>query len=125
MLLDTCALLWLVHEQSNLSDVAIQEMDAAPILYVSAISGFEIGLKYRTNKLQLPMPPSEWFDGIMEHHEISVIELDLATCIKATELPLIHKDPCDRFIIATAMLRDMPVVTVDHRFEQYGIRVLR
>lgn len=124
MLLDTCALLWLTHDQSNLSAETLQKMDKAPILYVSAISGFEIGLKYRTNKLQLPMPPREWFDGIVAHHEISVIELDLATCIKATELPLIHKDPCDRFIIATAILQEMPVVTVDHRFEQYGIRVL-
>lgn len=125
MLLDTCALLWLTHDQTNLSDETLQKMDNTPILYVSAISGFEIGLKYKSGKLQLPMPPMEWFDGVVEHHEISVIELDLVTCIKATELPLIHRDPCDRFIIATAMLQEMPVVTVDHRFEQYGVQVLK
>jgi len=125
VLLDTCALLWLTHDQSNLSHETLQKMDNTPILYVSAISGFEIGLQYKTNKLQLPVPPTEWFKGVVEHHEISVIELDLATCIKATELPLIHRDPCDRFIIATAMLQKMPVVTVDHRFEQYGVQVLK
>ena len=125
MLLYTCALLWLTHDQSHLSDETLTQMDKAPILYVSAISGFEIGIKYRTNKLHLPMPPGEWFHGAVDHHRISIINLDLNTCIKATELPLIHRDTCDRFIIATALLQELPVVTADLRFEEYGIQVLK
>lgn len=124
MLLDTCALLWLVHDRNNLSDGTLRKMDEAPILYVSAISGFEIGLKYKAGKLQLPIPPSEWFEGILEYYDISVIDLNMALCIKATELPPIHKDLCDRFIIATATLKEMPVVTTDRRFEKYGVEVL-
>ncbi|MFH1491592.1 MAG: type II toxin-antitoxin system VapC family toxin [Pseudomonadota bacterium] len=124
MILDTCALLWLAHDQSQLSGETLHKIDEVPILYVSAISGFEIGLKYKSGKLKIPMPPFEWFHGVVEHHEVSVIDLDLAVCIKATELPPIHRDPCDRFIIATALLREMPVITADHRFEQYGVQVL-
>jgi PIN domain nuclease of toxin-antitoxin system len=42
---------------------------------------------------------------------------------RATELPDIHKDPADRFIIATAVLGNMVVVTTDRRFPQYGVTV--
>ena len=125
MLLDTCALLWLVHDRSKLSDETLQKMDDASILYVSAITGFEIGLKYKAGKLQLPMPPTEWVEGVLESYDISVIDLNMGICIKATELPPIHRDPCDRFIIATALLRALPVVTVDHRFAEYGVEVLK
>ncbi|MBN2123000.1 MAG: type II toxin-antitoxin system VapC family toxin [Deltaproteobacteria bacterium] len=125
MLLDTCALLWLVHDRSRLSAETLQKMDEAPLLYVSAITGFEIALKTRAGKLELPMPAVEWFHGVVEHYALSVIDLDLAICIKATELPPIHRDPCDRFIIATALLRDLPIVTVDSRFPQYGVKTLQ
>ena len=53
MLLDTCALLWLAHEQDNMSKGTLHKIDEVPVVYVSAISCFEIGLKYRSNKLDL------------------------------------------------------------------------
>ncbi|NKB71870.1 MAG: hypothetical protein GKR89_32745 [Candidatus Latescibacteria bacterium] len=55
---------------------------------------------------------------------IAVLPLDLATCLRSTELPAIHADPCDRMIIATAETRTMPVVTADPVFRCYGIEVL-
>ena len=125
MILDTCALLWLSSDQGRFSDETLAKIDNDPVLYISAVSGFEIGLKYRSGKLKLPIPPSEWFYGVVEHHKISIIDLDLTTCIKATELPDIHRDPCDRFIIATALVRDIPVVTLDSRFEKYGVEVYK
>jgi len=52
-------------------------MDEAPILYVSAISGLEIGMKYKTGKLQLPMPPIDWFEGVLKQYDISVMGTSL------------------------------------------------
>ncbi len=124
MILDTCALLWLSHDQHKMRDSTRRAIKEAPILSISAITGFEIGLKYRSGKLNLPLPPTEWLEGILKHHGISVIGLDMAICIKATELPPIHRDPCDRFIISTGLLNRMPVVTADRRFVEYGIEVL-
>ncbi len=123
MLLDTCALLWLAHEKENLSSSASKRIDDASVLYISAITGFEIGVKFRSNKLILPVPPRLWLETVLEHHDISVIDLDMEICVKATELPPIHKDPCDRFIIATAILHHLPVITADERFGRYGIEV--
>jgi len=124
ILLDTCALLWLAYKHDRLSRETLKMIEDAAVVYVSAISGFEVGVKTRAGKLRLPVPPYQWFDTIIQHHDLAVIDLDIETCIRATELPPVHKDPCDRFIIATALQRDLAVVTVDTRFKEYGVRVL-
>jgi len=123
MLLDTCGLLWLAHEQKKMSEEVLKRIDVSPVVYVSAITSFEIALKYKSGKLILPVRPKDWFREILEHHDISVIDLDKDICIKATELPDIHKDPYDKFIIATALLRKLPVITADKRFHEYGVKV--
>ena len=124
MILDTCALLWLASGGKKLSRATLKEINEAPAVYVSAISGFEIALKVARGKLILPHPPREWFEQVVEHHGLSVLPLDLAACIAAAELPWIHNDPCDRFIIATAKLNDLTVVTADEHFVKYGLNVL-
>lgn len=123
MLLDTCGLLWLVHEQTKISKEVLKLIDESPVVYISAITSFEIGLKNKAGKLLLPAPPKDWFREILKHHDIAVIDLDKDICIKATELPDIHRDPCDRFIIATALIKQLPVITADRRFQEYGVTV--
>ncbi len=124
MILDTCALLWLASGSRKLSRSVLKQIDQAPAIYVSAISGFEIAMKVGRGKLKLPLPPKEWFVKVADHHALFILPLDLTACLRAAQLPAIHDDPCDRFIIATAMLNHLPVVTTDERFEQYGIAVL-
>jgi PIN domain nuclease of toxin-antitoxin system len=124
MLLDTCALLWLAEGGKKLSEQTRERIEAAPAVYVSAISAFEIGVKCRSGKLKLPVRPAEWFLEILDHHDLAVEPLDWEICFTAADLPLIHKDPCDRFIIATAKLRRIPIVTGDPIFGAYGIEVL-
>lgn len=106
MILDTCALLWLASGDKKLSRSALKEIDEAAAVYVSAISGFEIAIKVAKGKLKLPGPPQEWFEKIVEHHGLAVLPLELNVCITAAQLPPMHDDPCDRFIIAAAKLHD-------------------
>jgi PIN domain nuclease of toxin-antitoxin system len=124
VILDTCALLWLAQGGERLSESVRQRINAEAAIFVSAISGFEIGVKHQKGKLELPARPAEWFDIILEHHDLEVLSLDLAICVRAAELPRIHADPCDRLIIATAESRKMPVVTADPVFQEYGVEVL-
>ena len=124
MILDTCALLWLAHEQERLSPEVLRMLEEAPAVYLSSITGFEIALKCRSGKLMLPVPASRWLPEIIAHHRISLLGLDMDICLRAAELPPIHKDPCDRFIIATALAQRLRVVTADERFAQYGVEVL-
>ena len=124
MILDTCALLWLASGAKKLSRSTLQEINNAPVVYVSAISGFEIAIKVAKGKLKLPHPPQEWFEQVVEHHGLAVLPLAVDACIAAAQLPPIHDDPCDRFIIATARLHDLTVVTTDGQFEKYGLTVI-
>jgi len=124
MLLDTCALLWLVHDQANISARVLNQIEASPVVSISSVTGFEICLKNRSGKLDLPVPPREWLKLALEHHRIDVIDLDLEICVRATELPLIHRDPCDRFIIATALDKGLPIITGDTIFSEYGVDTL-
>ena len=65
-----------------LSAAALQRIDAAPVVYVSAISGFEIGIKVQKGKLHLPVPPADWFAAVLAHHHLEVLALDLG-CLPA------------------------------------------
>lgn len=124
MLLDTCALLWLGQGGGRLSRDALTRIDSAPVVYVSAISGFEIGVKAAKGKLSLPSRPAEWLAAVLEHHDLRELPVDLAAAVRATELPAIHTDPVDRILVATAEARSLPVVTGDAVFARYGIEVI-
>ena len=124
MLLDTCALLWLGQGGGQLSQDALQQIDGAPVVYVSAISGFEIGVKVAKGKLALPSRLGEWLATIIEHHDLCELPVDLAASVRSTELPAIHADPVDRILIATAEVRGLPVVTADAVFARYGVDVI-
>ena len=75
ILLDTCALLWLASGNKSLKPEVLNEINISPLVYISAITGFEISLKYNRGKLELPAPPDRWFDSILKHHNISAIPL--------------------------------------------------
>jgi Uncharacterized protein conserved in bacteria len=124
MILDTCALLWLASGDKKLSRFALKKINEASAVYLSAMSGFEVAIKVTKGKLQLPHPPRSWVEKVAEHHGLTILPLDLNVCMAAAELPRIHDDPCDRFIIATAKLHDLTVVTADEQFEKYGVAVL-
>ena len=124
MILDTCALLWLAQGGGELSPAALARIADAPVVHVSAIPGFGVGLKRAQGRLVLPARPLEWFRGVAEHHDLSVLPVDLDAAVRATELPAVHADPVDRIIVATAELRGWPVVTRDAVFSRYGIEVV-
>jgi PIN domain nuclease of toxin-antitoxin system len=124
MILDTCALLWLAEGGKRLSKEAGERIEDAPVVYVSAISAFEVAVKFRSGKLKLPVSPAEWFQGIVDHHGLAVQPLDWDVCMAAVALPAVHMDPCDRFIIATAKMHRLTVVTGDPVFRSYGIDVV-
>ena len=124
LILDTCALLWLAAGEEKLSSEALQSINESPAVYVSAISGFEIAIKVAKRKLKLPLPPQDWFHRVIEHHDLTVLPLTLDVCIGSVQLPPLHDDPCDRFIIAAAKLNAFTVVTADDRFEKYGIKTM-
>jgi PIN domain nuclease of toxin-antitoxin system len=125
MLLDTCALLWLAGDPASLSDRARAAIADAPgLLYVSAISALEIGVKVRKGKLELPMPPEDWWALALRTHDLTEVEVDGDLGLASAALPPIHRDPADRIIVATALAMGLPVLTPDPHIAAYpGVEV--
>ena len=124
MLLDTCALVWLSTGGGKLSAPALASIEQANAVHVSSISAWEVALKHHRGTLELPCDPARWFQEVLKAHDLTEVALDSEVAVASTRLPEIHRDPCDRFIIATARLRGWPVVTADDRFPEYGVEVL-
>lgn len=126
ILLDTCALFWLESDPGRLSPRTLEAFRQPSILlFASAISAFELGLKVRDGQLRLPLPPGEWVREVCARRGIRLLPLDALAAGRATELPPLHRDPCDRFLIATALLAGLTLVTPDERIAQYpGLQVL-
>lgn len=124
LLLDTCALLWLGGDPERLSASARRRISIVPSLYASPVSIWEIALKHRLGKLELSLPPEEWFGVLQKAYGFTLLPLDEEVMLTAARLPLHHRDPADRFIIATAQIHLLEVVTADSRFAQYGIKTL-
>ncbi len=120
ILLDTCALLWLVMEPGRLSARAKALISThRASLAASAISAFEIAVKARKHKLDLKLPADEWWRTALAHHGIASIPISDQIALASVALPSHHNDPADRIIIATAEFHSAPVITSDAAFPAY------
>jgi PIN domain nuclease of toxin-antitoxin system len=124
MILDTCALLFLASGDRRLSRSARDRLSTESVRWFCAISAFELALKCREGKLQLPLAPLKWLRALESRYALTELPLSSTLCAAAAELPLHHRDPFDRFIIAGALDLRVPVVTVDPKFSPYGVEIV-
>lgn len=122
ILLDTCALLWLAMEPAKLSVAARRIIETRTgLCYVSAVSASEIAQKHSRGKLELPLPPNQWFERACLAHDLTPLPMSPAHAFAAGLLPDHHRDPFDRLIIATAQVHHLTLLTTDpqvHRYEE-------
>ena len=123
-LLDTCALVWLANGNGRMPVRVRRELAEADELYVSSVSAWEISRKLLKGTLSLDDDTRTVWTNLVESYRLKVLPVTPEIAIVSTELPEIHKDPADRFIIATAKVGKLKVVTSDGRFPEYGIDVL-
>ncbi len=120
ILLDTCALLWLASDQGQLSEKAKKCIGSnAGSLFVSAITAFEIAVKCRNKRLELRLPPMDWFTEALDFHGITELPITSSIAVSSVQLPALHTDPCDRIIIATAQMHAMKILTRDKVIVKY------
>ncbi len=124
LLLDTCALIWLAEGGGKLSEKAVTAIDESRFVYVSALSAWEIALLCSKGQLCFSMPAEEWFSELTQSQDIQIITLSSDIAFLSCSLPMHHKDPADRFILATGISRNLTIVTTDEKFEQYEVRLI-
>lgn len=121
-LLDTHALLWWLQEHSSLSSKARRTIGAIENqVFVSIATAWEMAIKNRAGKLEI----SELLDGLeakLVDEGMSVLPISLNHAVKAGGLPLHHKDPFDRMLVAQAQAENLSVISNDAIFEKYGVR---
>ncbi len=128
ILLDTCALLWLTQDPGKLSPAAQTAIrQHSDELAVSPISLWEIALKHDLGQLKLTQKISleEWYPAVITSYGLHEFPLDAQTLLTSLRLPPIHKDPCDRMIIATALRHNAHIITADQIIPSYPkVRIL-
>ena len=123
VLLDTCALLALAD--GDLPRGAAGALRKAPEALVSVVSPWEVAIKAAGGKLRLMEPPARWFLGLAERYDLREVPLDAAIVCAAAALPLLHRDPFDRVIVALAQAHGLTVLTSDENIRKYaGVNTL-
>ena len=124
VLCDTCALIWLATGDAKLSRMARDVIHDAELLCFSSISIWEVARKVKAGVLEIPVSPAVFADMLVKRYGMKELPLDNAVMLRSSALPEIHKDPADRFIIATALLNDCVIATGDRRFMGYGVETI-
>lgn len=120
LLLDTHVFLWWRGEPSRLSPEVQSRIATAELVFVSAASAWEAGIKVALGRLDLP-------DTIEAGVLASGFEKLLITfphAERAASLPAHHRDPFDRMLVAQAQIEDLILVTHDGLLKPYDIDIL-
>ncbi|NEU75069.1 type II toxin-antitoxin system VapC family toxin [Hassallia byssoidea VB512170] len=113
-ILDTHAFIWWVTDNSQLSSTVSSIIaDPSNVLFLSAASAWEIVIKVRLRKLNLPEPPETYIPSQLTINRFEGLPIQMVHALQVTNLPDLHCDPFDRIIIAHSQVEKMPIVTVD------------
>lgn len=125
LLVDTHALLWFLFDDPQLSDSADRLLTDPTISKVlSVVSLWEIATKVAIGKLRLGMSYAAFQSQHVAASELDILDVDLRHILTYADLPLYHRDPFDRLIIAQAHTEGLPVLTRDANFKSYPVAVL-
>ena len=120
LLLDTHTFVWLASDLDKLADAAQEAIDMeADSLFISGITGLEIALAAKRQRLILPTEPTEFIHKAMLQHDVRQIPVTVEIGCQAAALPDEHNDPFDRIIIATARHHGMTIISKDSMFAHY------
>ena len=122
ILLDTHIIIWFLEDSSRLKSYYIELIgDPLNVIYFSPVSIAEMAIKASKNKLKYPD------DIIKICQDVGFEELTLSSkhCVMLKDLPIFHNDPFDRLLIAQAISEDIFLMSEDHIFEQYPLKILK
>ncbi|MGB9180502.1 MAG: type II toxin-antitoxin system VapC family toxin [Pyrinomonadaceae bacterium] len=121
LLLDTHAFLWFIDDSPRLSARAKALLESDEDLFLSTASLWEIAIKTSSGKLALAQPFDIFLPQQLSKNEIEILPIRLAHLGVVSTLPLHHRDPFDRLLIAQAMFEQMPMISIDTAFDAYPV----
>ncbi|MBI3650108.1 MAG: type II toxin-antitoxin system VapC family toxin [Acidobacteria bacterium] len=124
LLIDTHTFLWFILDSANLSDDALDLLESDADLLISIASLWEIAIKVSIGKLMLPQSYNKFIAQQLKVNSIDKLPIRLSHLTMVSTLPLHHRDPFDRMIIAQAIVENLPLVSADTAFDSYPIKRL-
>ncbi len=123
IVLDTHSWVWFVDDPRQLSVQARKTTEralAANAIVISAISCWEVAMLSASGRLKLRIDVRDWIAKCEALPFFNFVPVDNAIFVRSVFLPSpLHADPADRIIIATALARDIPIVTKDRKIRSY------
>ena len=124
ILIDTHALLWYLQGDANLSNLALMTIENKDNnVFVSIVTLWEIAIKSGLGKLELQRPFKN-LEADLQQLDIKILPINFAELDIYRSLPLHHRDPFDRILIAQSIGNSLTMITRDALFQPYSIRVM-
>lgn len=125
LLLDTQCWLWWFAQPEKLNENAIKQIaDETNEVWLSVASVWEMGIKVSIGKLPLPEKIDHYVSTRMTKLGARSLEIAASHALRVAALPLHHRDPFDRMLIAQAQVEEMTLVSADSTFNQYEVSLL-
>jgi len=127
ILLDTCALLWFLRNDAELSERAAETIeDPANEVFVSVVSIWEIAIKTGLGKIRVPNDFESGLEQKLTQDGFTLLNVNYRHAAGVFTLPRVHADPFDRLLISQCRAEKLVAVTNDSHWSaaQYGLRVL-
>ena len=125
MILDTHAFLWWGLAPERLSRRARSVLSDPDREFLwSVASTWELAIKARTGKLVLGVALSEFLDERLRSQGVGVLAVEQRHAIRVAALPLHHRDPFDRMLVAQAQLEGVPILSADPKLRRYGVEIV-
>jgi len=125
IILDTHSLLWFIMGDGRLSNNArtiIEDLDNRILVSVGSL--WEIAVKVNIGKLRFLQTYQDFFPSELQKNDIEVLPIRHADLAILATLPLHHRDPFDRLIIAQAMSENISIATKDDAFRNYTVETI-
>ncbi len=124
-LLDTHAFLWWNLDAPQLSPAARAFIaDGSNEIFVSAATAWEIAIKYRKGRLELPEPPEQYIVERLMRHRFTPLPIQMQHATAVARLPDHHSDPFDRLLVAQSLVEDLPLISADPSIQQYAVTII-
>jgi PIN domain nuclease of toxin-antitoxin system len=124
-LLDTAIFLWSLDAVHRLNQDARNLLSStASELYLSAASSWEIAIKFESGSLRLPKPPSQFLPDGSASLGLRSLDITHQHSLQAGALPIHHRDPFDRLLVAQAQVESMVLLTGHRQLRKYNVQMV-
>jgi PIN domain nuclease of toxin-antitoxin system len=123
VLIDTHVFLWGIQDAGKVSSRVRTLLPVADV-WISVVSLWEIIAKVQIGKLTLPTPVGDYLADKLKMNGVSVLSVTFAHVRRLEGIPLHHRDPFDRILIAQSLEEKLPLVTSDTAFKDYSVHVI-